>query len=176
MAYTTYTIINNQLLISNSRPLLKEIKKAGITHIFIDVRIERLAQVLKQAQQVGLMTSYHHYFISSLVSFFDLSIYYLFLGKQALSLMRNHSYLTGSAYSWPGRLYVRRYQHNFSSIDRSHAPWYAETNHVVVITGTRCEYKIWERGIQRGFSRGGFIAVHSSNTSGFSHQHVAQWK
>ncbi|KAF2347792.1 Receptor ligand binding region [Trinorchestia longiramus] len=50
------------------RPLLKDIKKSGSTHLLLDVRITRLPSVLKQAQQIGLMTSYHHYFITTLVS------------------------------------------------------------------------------------------------------------
>lgn len=53
--------------IFRSRPLLKEIKKSGATHLLLDVRLDRVQNVLKQAQQIGLMTSYHHYFITSLV-------------------------------------------------------------------------------------------------------------
>ncbi|XP_064079193.1 glutamate receptor ionotropic, kainate 2-like isoform X3 [Macrobrachium nipponense] len=48
------------------RPMLKETKKAGVTHIVLDVQRKNIFTVLKQAQQIGMMTSYHNYFITSL--------------------------------------------------------------------------------------------------------------
>ncbi|KAF2363440.1 Ionotropic glutamate receptor [Trinorchestia longiramus] len=48
------------------RPLLKECKKSGNSHVVLDVERLRVADVLRQALQVGMMTSYHHYFITSL--------------------------------------------------------------------------------------------------------------
>ncbi|XP_018027547.2 glutamate receptor ionotropic, kainate 2 [Hyalella azteca] len=48
------------------RPLLKDIKKSGSTHLLLDVRLSKLQSVMKQSQQIGLMTSYHHYFITTL--------------------------------------------------------------------------------------------------------------
>ncbi|XP_068243990.1 glutamate receptor ionotropic, kainate 2-like isoform X1 [Palaemon carinicauda] len=48
------------------RPMLKETKKAGVTHIVLDVQRINIFTVLKQAQQIGMMTSYHNYFITSL--------------------------------------------------------------------------------------------------------------
>lgn len=48
--------------------MLKDAKKSGVTHIVLDVERENIYTVMKQAQQVGLMTSYHNYFVTSLVS------------------------------------------------------------------------------------------------------------
>lgn len=48
------------------RPLLKDIKKSGNTRILLDCRTELIQVVLKQAQQVGIMTAYHNYIISNL--------------------------------------------------------------------------------------------------------------
>ena len=50
------------------RPILKDIKRSGETHIVLDCRTLSIPDVLKQAQQVGIMTTYHSYFITSLVS------------------------------------------------------------------------------------------------------------
>lgn len=50
-----------------SRPLLKDAKKSGVTHVVLDVEREKIFTVLKQAQQIGMMTSYHNYFITSMV-------------------------------------------------------------------------------------------------------------
>jgi len=50
------------------RPLLKEVKKAGEVHIVLDCSTEKIQAVLKQALQVGMMTAYHNYLITSLVS------------------------------------------------------------------------------------------------------------
>lgn len=51
---------------ANYRPLLKEVLKSGHNHFVIDCHIDRLTIVLQQAQQVGLMTSDYHYFITNL--------------------------------------------------------------------------------------------------------------
>ncbi|KAK4305191.1 hypothetical protein Pmani_022910 [Petrolisthes manimaculis] len=48
------------------RGVLKEAKEAGVTHMVLDAQNHNIYTVLKQAQQVGLMTSYHNYFITSL--------------------------------------------------------------------------------------------------------------
>ena len=53
-----------------SRPLLKDIKAAGVTRIILDCKTESIYEILKQAQQVGVMTAYHNYFITSLVNNF----------------------------------------------------------------------------------------------------------
>ncbi|KAK3891725.1 hypothetical protein Pcinc_004391 [Petrolisthes cinctipes] len=50
----------------NYRGVLKEAKEAGVTHMVLDAQNHNIYTVLKQAQQVGLMTSYHNYFITSL--------------------------------------------------------------------------------------------------------------
>lgn len=48
------------------RPILKEIWKSGITHILLDCTIEIIEDVLRQAQQIGLMTNEYHYIITNL--------------------------------------------------------------------------------------------------------------
>lgn len=48
------------------RTLLKEVKKAGEIHIVLDCATEKIQAVLKQASQVGMMTAYHNYLITSL--------------------------------------------------------------------------------------------------------------
>lgn len=50
------------------RPLLKQIKSSAESHIVLDCSTERIYDVLKQAQQIGMMTDYHSYLITSLVS------------------------------------------------------------------------------------------------------------
>jgi hypothetical protein len=55
----------------SSRPLLKALKKAGETHIVLDCPVERIYSVMEQALQVGMLTEYHNYFITSLVSIFQ---------------------------------------------------------------------------------------------------------
>ena len=49
--------------------LLKEVKKAGEIHIVLDCSTEKIQAILKQASQVGMMTAYHNYLITSLVRF-----------------------------------------------------------------------------------------------------------
>ena len=51
-----------------SRPLLKDIKKSGEVHIVLDCSTEKIQHFMKQAMQVGMMTAYHNYLITSLVS------------------------------------------------------------------------------------------------------------
>ena len=46
---------------------MKEIKQLGEIHIVLDCQIEKIQSVLKDAQAVGLMTSYHNYLITTLV-------------------------------------------------------------------------------------------------------------
>ncbi|XP_071746528.1 glutamate receptor ionotropic, kainate 2 isoform X2 [Lepeophtheirus salmonis] len=48
------------------RPLLKSMKTSGETQIILDCLITTVPDVLKQAQQVGIMTAYHSYLITSL--------------------------------------------------------------------------------------------------------------
>lgn len=50
------------------RPLLKQIKNSAESHIVLDCTTERIYDVLKQAQQIGMMSDYHSYLITSLVS------------------------------------------------------------------------------------------------------------
>ncbi|XP_077295100.1 kainate-type ionotropic glutamate receptor subunit 1D isoform X2 [Arctopsyche grandis] len=48
------------------RPLLKQIKNSAESHIVLDCTTERIYDVLKQAQQIGMMSDYHSYLITSL--------------------------------------------------------------------------------------------------------------
>lgn len=51
---------------SDYRPLLKQIKNSAESHIVLDCTTERIYDVLKQAQQIGMMSDYHSYLITSL--------------------------------------------------------------------------------------------------------------
>ncbi|XP_045476404.1 glutamate receptor ionotropic, kainate 2 [Harmonia axyridis] len=51
---------------SDYRPLLKQIKNSAESHIVLDCSSERIYNVLKQAQQIGMMSDYHSYLITSL--------------------------------------------------------------------------------------------------------------
>ncbi|XP_071450570.1 glutamate receptor ionotropic, kainate 2 isoform X3 [Hetaerina americana] len=51
---------------SDYRPLLKQIKNSAESHIVLDCSTERIYDVLKQAQQIGMMSDYHSYLITSL--------------------------------------------------------------------------------------------------------------
>ncbi|XP_023937969.2 glutamate receptor ionotropic, kainate 2 isoform X1 [Bicyclus anynana] len=48
------------------RPLLKQIKNSAESHIVLDCATERIKDVLQQAQQIGMMSDYHSYLITSL--------------------------------------------------------------------------------------------------------------
>ncbi|XP_073988845.1 kainate-type ionotropic glutamate receptor subunit 1D isoform X1 [Rhodnius prolixus] len=48
------------------RPLLKQIKNSAESHIVLDCSTEKIYNVLKQAQQIGMMSDYHSYLITSL--------------------------------------------------------------------------------------------------------------
>jgi ionotropic kainate glutamate receptor 2 len=53
---------------NNHREMLRDMRHSGENNIVLDCSIELLPEVLKQAQQVGLMTSDQSYIITSLVS------------------------------------------------------------------------------------------------------------
>lgn len=53
------------------RPLLKQIKNSAEAHIILDCNTEKIYEVLKQAQQIGMMSDYHSYLITSLVSWYN---------------------------------------------------------------------------------------------------------
>lgn len=53
------------------RPLLKQIKNSAEAHIILDCSTEKIYEVLKQAQQIGMMSDYHSYLITSLVRKFS---------------------------------------------------------------------------------------------------------
>lgn len=48
------------------RPLLKQIKNSAESKIVLDCSTEKIYEVLKQAQQIGMMSDYHNYLITSL--------------------------------------------------------------------------------------------------------------
>ncbi|XP_065349388.1 glutamate receptor ionotropic, kainate 2 isoform X1 [Cloeon dipterum] len=48
------------------RPLLKQIKNSAESHVVLDCSTEKIYDVLKQAQQIGMMSDYHSYLITSL--------------------------------------------------------------------------------------------------------------
>ena len=52
----------------NYRQVLRDMKMAGERNILLDCSIQTLPTVLKQAQQVGLMTDEQNYIITTLVS------------------------------------------------------------------------------------------------------------
>lgn len=51
---------------NNYRPVLRRVKLSDDRNIIVDCSIERLPEVLKQMQQVGLMTEYHQFLIANL--------------------------------------------------------------------------------------------------------------
>lgn len=52
--------------LSHPRPLLKQIKNSAEAHIVLDCSSDKIYEVLKQAQQIGMMSDYHSYLITSL--------------------------------------------------------------------------------------------------------------
>lgn len=62
-----FPIAVRQLSVSGDyRPLLKQIKNSAEAHIVLDCSTEKVYDVLKQAQQIGMMSDYHSYLITSL--------------------------------------------------------------------------------------------------------------
>ncbi|XP_065092491.1 glutamate receptor ionotropic, kainate 2 isoform X2 [Ochlerotatus camptorhynchus] len=62
-----YPITVRQLSDSGDyRPLLKQIKNSAESHIVLDCTTDKIYEVLKQAQQIGMMSDYHSYLITSL--------------------------------------------------------------------------------------------------------------
>lgn len=53
-------------LANNYRSVLRRVKLSEDVHIVLDCSIEALPEVLKQAQQVGLMTDYHQFIITNM--------------------------------------------------------------------------------------------------------------
>ncbi|XP_050309100.1 glutamate receptor ionotropic, kainate 2 isoform X3 [Anthonomus grandis grandis] len=52
--------------VNDYRPLLKQIKNSAESHIVLDCSTPRIYEVLKQAQQIGMMSDYHSYLITSM--------------------------------------------------------------------------------------------------------------
>lgn len=64
---TPYGITVRQLpLGSDYRHVLKELMVLEQLHIIVDCSVDKVFRILKQAQQVGMMTSSHHYLLTSL--------------------------------------------------------------------------------------------------------------
>nr|XP_018900134.1 PREDICTED: glutamate receptor ionotropic, kainate 3-like [Bemisia tabaci] len=62
-----YPVVLRQLdADDNHRPVLRHVKDSGETNIVLDCSDEKLHEVLKQAQQVGLMGSEHSFIVTSL--------------------------------------------------------------------------------------------------------------
>jgi ionotropic kainate glutamate receptor 2 len=53
---------------STCRKLLKEINASNETRILLDCATDRVLDVLQQAREVKMISVYHSYFITSLVS------------------------------------------------------------------------------------------------------------
>ena len=52
------------------RPLLKDIKSSNEHRIILDCKTDNIYEIFKQAQQVGVMTAYDNFFVTSLVWYF----------------------------------------------------------------------------------------------------------
>ena len=50
----------------NIKDVLLEVKQSGVTHIVLDCDQENIGRVLIKAQEVGLVTAYHSFLITSL--------------------------------------------------------------------------------------------------------------
>ena len=50
----------------NIKDVLLEVKQSGVTHIVLDCDQENIGKVLIKAQEVGLVTAYHSFLITSL--------------------------------------------------------------------------------------------------------------
>jgi len=61
--------LKKRMILFTCRPLLKQIKNSAESHVVLDCSTEKIYDVLKQAQQIGMMSDYHSYLITSLVSF-----------------------------------------------------------------------------------------------------------
>lgn len=53
------TLTNYNKPFGFSRPLLKQIKNSGVAHIVLDCSTEKIYDVLKQSQQIGMISDYH---------------------------------------------------------------------------------------------------------------------
>lgn len=63
-------VVDNLLYVCvlHSREVLRGIKLDGVTNLLLDCKTEKIETVLKQAQQIGMMTPYNNFIITSLVS------------------------------------------------------------------------------------------------------------
>ena len=68
------TLRQLDLTTDDYRPLLKEIKKSGETRIVLDCDFDKVQDILRQADEIGLINDYHAYIITNLdVERLDLS-------------------------------------------------------------------------------------------------------
>ena len=50
-----------------SRKILREVKQSGEIHLVLDCEHDKIEMVMKEAQEVGMMTAYHNYLITNMV-------------------------------------------------------------------------------------------------------------
>ena len=50
------------------RKILREVKQSGEIHLVVDCEHDKIEMVMKEAQAVGMMTAYHNYLITNMVS------------------------------------------------------------------------------------------------------------
>ena len=60
------TLRQLDLTTDDYRPLLKEIKKSGETRIVLDCDFDKVQDILRQADEIGLINDYHAYIITNL--------------------------------------------------------------------------------------------------------------
>jgi len=85
------------------RPLLKEIKKSEETRIVLDCDFDKISSILAQANEVGLLTDYHNYLVTSLdIDKINLDSYVM-----------NNVNITGfrliDPESWPVQQYLKKF-------------------------------------------------------------------
>jgi hypothetical protein len=62
-----WAIIHASSKLTN-RPLLKGLHKDKEMHIVLDCPVEQIYSIMKQAMDVNMLSNYHNYFITNLVS------------------------------------------------------------------------------------------------------------
>ena len=59
---------SQQILQFIRRKMLREVKQSGEIHLVVDCEHDKIEMVMKEAQAVGMMTAYHNYLITNMVS------------------------------------------------------------------------------------------------------------
>lgn len=103
------------LLLMNShlffRPLLKQIKNSGVAHIVLDCSTDKIYNVLKQSQQIGMMSDYHSYLITSLVHRND-CLFSRFCSTTFVHFLIASSFQSGSSNNRLGRIQIQWHEYN----------------------------------------------------------------